>query len=651
MGNVLTELRINDLGVIDQAVLEFGPGLTVLSGETGVGKTMVLTSLALLFGGRADAAVVRAGSRRAVVEGRVSVRPDHPAALRATAAGADLDDGDLLLARHVSAEGRSRAVVGGRTSPVAVLAELADDLIAMHGQSDQQLLRSPARQRDVLDRSAGAGLAGDLADYRTQLAELRAAEAEHRDLVRAARERVREAELLRLGLAELEAVDPQPGEDGALAAESDRLVHADLLRTAAEVAHVALAGGDTDDGAGGSPALDTLAAARRALEQVADHDPDLAGLAKRVAEAGYLVVDIAGELASYASGIEADPVRLSAVQERRSRLTRLIRAYADDPTEGVDSVLDWGRRSAQRLMDLDGTDDRIAELAERADGLRRQLGVLASRISATRAVAAERLAEAATAELAALAMPHARIEVRVAQRLDPEGLPVPTGTAAVSSGVSPENAPVERPSVGRSGAQPGGRGPTAKRASARGTASRARADRDVHVDETRLLAYGNHGVDDVEILLAPHPGAPPRPVGKGASGGELSRVMLALEVVLAGADPVGTFVFDEVDAGVGGRAAIEVGRRLARLAADRQVVVVTHLPQVAAFGDSHLVVEKRVDGEVTRSSVRTLDAEGRITEVSRMLAGVDGSAAAVAHAAELLEMGRVERAARGVRAS
>jgi len=573
---VLEEMRIRSLGVIDDAVVELSPGFTAVTGETGAGKTMVVTSLGLLLGGRADPALVRIGAKNAVVEGRISVPDAAPAAVRAEEAGAELDDGTLLISRTVSAEGRSRAHLGGRSVPVGVLAELADELVAVHGQTDQQGLLKLSRQRQALDRYAGDTVAVPLAKYAEAYRRLRAVATELDEITTRARERAQEADLLRYGLDEIAAVEPRAGEDVELAAEAERLGHAEALASAATAAHAALAGNPEDPE--GIDANTLVAGAHRALEAVRSHDTALAGLADRIGEIGILLADVAGELAGYADDLDADPLRLAAVEERRAALTQLTRKYGDD----IGGVLAWAERSAVRLTELDGDDERIGELTAERDALRAELGGLAQELSDARTTAAERFAAAVTAELGSLAMPHARVTFDVRQTEDPEGVEV------------------------------GG----------------------------RTVAYGPSGADEVELLLAPHPGAPARPIAKGASGGELSRVMLAVEVVFAGTDPVPTYLFDEVDAGVGGKAAVEIGRRLAKLAKSAQVVVVTHLPQVAAFADRQLLVEKTDDGSVTRSGVKVLEGEERVRELSRMLAGQEDSETARAHAEELLASAR-----------
>jgi DNA repair protein RecN (Recombination protein N) len=600
---MLEEVRITGLGVIDDAVLELSPGFNVVTGETGAGKTMVVSGLGLLFGGRADPTRVRPGADRANVEGRLSVETDGPVARQVSDAGGDLDDegGALILSRSVSAEGRSRAYAGGRSVPVSLLTYLADDLVAVHGQSDQQLLLKPGRQREALDRFAGPGLASLLADYQRVYQRHRDVRRELDELTSRARERQREAEDLRLGLAEIEQAEPADGEDVELLAEEQRLANADALHSAATTAHEALLGDPSSGQYDAADAVTLLGLARQALEGAARHDSALAALAARVSEAAYLVSDVAADLASYAQSVEADPARLAAVQERRATLSRLIRRFGDaapgaggddgaaaaagdgaqpgatgepgGPPSAIAAVLAWAKQAAARLAELEGDDDRIAGLAEEEAGLAGQAAQLAAELTAARRDAAEKFAGDVTAELAALAMPHARLVVAV----------------------------------------------------------------------TPLAEAGPHGADDIEIRLSAHPGAPPLPLNKGASGGELSRVMLAIEVVFAGADPVPTFVFDEVDAGVGGKAAVEVGRRLARLARMAQVIVVTHLPQVAAFADTHLVVEKADDGSVTRSGIARLDRAGRVKELSRMLAGLEDSEFGRAHAEELLAAAAAER--------
>jgi DNA repair protein RecN (Recombination protein N) len=491
--------------------------------------------------------------------------------------------------------------------PVSLLTYLADDLVAVHGQTDQQQLLKPGRQREALDKYAGGELAAVLADYQRAYGRHRAVHEELATLTSEARARQAEAEALKLGLEEIEKLSPVAGEAAELRAEEERLANADALHGAAALAHAALQG-DPVSGDEGADALTLLGQARQALDGVRQHDAELSGVADRLSEAAYLVSDVAGELASYTQSIDSDPARLAAVQERRSALARLIRAYgpggisshvngypaeassaagatsttgaADAATgatgatgvagepDDVAAVLDWARRAALRAVELDGDDDKIASLAEEETALAAEVAELAGQLSELRQGAAERFAADVTGELTALAMPHARV------------------TAVI----------------------------------------------------TELAEPGPHGKDDVELRLAANPGAPALPLNKGASGGELSRVMLAIEVVFAGADPVPTFVFDEVDAGVGGKAAVEIGRRLAKLARLAQVIVVTHLPQVAAFADNHLVVAKSSDGLITSSGVIRLDKGGRVKELSRMLAGMEDSEYGQAHAAELLAL-------------
>ncbi|HZR52571.1 MAG TPA: DNA repair protein RecN [Streptosporangiaceae bacterium] len=570
---MLEEVRISSLGVIDDAVLELSSGFTALTGETGAGKTMVVTALGLLFGGKADPARVRPGAERASVEGRLVVPP--AVARQVEEAGGDLDDdgSSLVLSRTVSAEGRSRAYAGGRSVPVSLLQVLADDLVAVHGQADQRQLLKAGWPRDALDRYGGAPVGSVLTDYRRVYGRHREVVSELSELRAALRDRLAEAEALRFGLGEVEAVSPVDGEDVALLAEEQRLANADALHGAASTAHEALLGDPAAGGSAPADAVTLLGAASRALEAARSHDQVLASLADRLSEASYLVSDVAAELASYTETVDFDPARLAAVQERRAALGRLIRAYGGVSGD-VAGVLDWAKQASARLLELDGDDDRVATLAAEEASLSDRVSELAGALTALRVEASSRFAALVTEELIALAMPHATL------------------TALVS--------PLDD-------------GP------------------------------GPFGADEVSFRLAPHPGAPALPLHKGASGGELSRVMLAIEVVFAGADPLPTFVFDEVDAGVGGKAAVEIGRRLARLARSSQVIVVTHLPQVAAFADNHLVVEKANDGLVTASGVVRLDQQARVRELSRMLGGLEDSEYGQAHAEELLTLAANER--------
>jgi DNA repair protein RecN (Recombination protein N) len=558
---VIEEMRLRDLGVIAEATLPIGPGFTAITGETGAGKTMVVTGLGLLLGQRADSGAVRAGASQATVDGVWIIPEAGGVADRVREAGGDVEpigDGraELFVGRSISSEGRGRASVGGRAAPAGVLADLADELVVVHGQSDQLRLRSAAAQRAALDRFGGAKVQSARDEYRLAFERWRALDRELSQLTADRDTRAREAEELRAQLDEIEQAAPQTGEDAELATRAERLANAEELRVAAASAHDALSGeGEAPD------AGSLLAEARRALERV--HDPVLEELAGQIADLGYRAADIAAALAGYLADLdESGPHELAAVEERRAVLAGLARAHGT--LDAAVALLDTG---SSRLAELEDDSDRLERLTVERDSAASALDKTASALTAARTAAAGRLGTAVTVELRALAMPDARLEV------------------AVSAGTE--------------------------------TAS---------------------GRDDVAILLAPHPGAEPRSVARSASGGELSRVMLAIEVVIAAVDPVPTFVFDEVDAGIGGAAAIEVGRRLARLALSSQVIAVTHLAQVAAFATNHLSVVKASDGTVTASDVRRLDGSEREAEMARLLSGMPDSEAALSHARELLSL-------------
>ena len=559
---MIIDITITDLGVISEARLPLGPGLTVVTGETGAGKTMVVTALGLLLGARSDATRVHQGSAATWVEGRFSIAGQPEVTERATELGASFDEGELVLAREVQSEGRSRAVVGGRSAPVSALAELGEQLVVIHGQSDQIRLKSETAQRDALDRFAGAELAAILGEYQQVfhgLVELRT----KRDMLRTQSDaRAREAEEVRLALSEIEALSPNPGEDTALSETVSRLTNQEDLRQAASIAKQAL----TAEESSLDPldALSLVDTALKALDRVVGFDPSVEPLRAQLADASYQLSETAGQLASYLSGLEGDGgLSLESTHERLAAVTALMRRYG--PT--LDDVLEYQRSGSDRLFELDRDTEALGTLDEEVNAAETKARSLSTRLSELRTNAGKSLGAAVTRELAALAMP----------------------TASLHAGVTTEE------------------------------------------------ALSAHGCDQVQLLLAAHPGATPVALGKGASGGELSRVMLALEVVIAGSDPVPTFVFDEVDAGVGGASALEIGRRLDALSQTSQVIVVTHLAQVAAFANNHLRVVKDTKGEVTTSSVAVLTGEDRVRELARMLGGMEDSQTALSHARELIE--------------
>ena len=560
---MLTELRIRNVGVIDDVTLRLAPGLNVLTGETGAGKTMVVSALELLLGARADADRVRSGASLATVEGSFSPPPDN--------ARDWLDEGDdeLIVAREVAAESaasaRSRARLGGRMAPVSALAACVGAVVELHGQSDTSRLASTAEQREVLDRFGGTSAAGAAESYRASFEAWRAARTELATLQASAGDRVREADRLRFELDEIDAVAPDAVQDASLEADLGRLEHSEALLSAAAAAAAAV----TDDGG----ARDVLATATASAQAAGGHDPDLDALAQRLEALTTEAQEIGVDLRGYAAGVESDPARLGALRDRHAALVRLSRKYGAAPAGGVavDGILAYAGRARTALTALDSGDERISVLEAEVARLTDVLLGDAQRLRTERETAGKRLAAVVQTHLSELAMEGAYLEV-VVEAVDP--------------------AP--------------------------------------------------HGADRVMFLLAANRGEPALPLGKSASGGERSRVALALRLALAEADRTPVLVFDEVDAGIGGATATDVGRKLAALARGRQVLCVTHLPQLAAYADTHFQVTKRAVDERTVASVSALDDAGRVEELSRMLSGTPDSSVAADHAAELLATARAD---------
>lgn len=568
---MLTDLTIRDLGVIPESAVEFSPGLTVLTGETGAGKTMVVTGLRLLVGGRSDPGRIREGAQKAVVEGHISLDSlpdDSVAAVRATVAeaGGEADENDeILLARQVSTKGRSRAWVGGRTSSAAVLAEVSGEVIAIHGQNDQLRLLGADEQRAALDRFGGSDHRKLLEKYRSTYRSWRDLRKDLAERTEKRRELAMRADQLRFAIEEINAVNPEVGEEERLTSAVRRVEDVDTLRDSGRSALDLIDGSETEDTDGASG---LLGRAQQLLGGTEDQVLD--GLEERLATVTTMLSDISVELGQFLESLPDEDESLDDLMNRINDIRGLTRKYAPD----VEGVLKWRDKASRQLDALDVSEDTLTALAEAVDTEERNLSRYSKKLTRSREKLARELAEQVTAELKGLAMPNTSLSVSIFS----------------------------------------------------------------------ATQFGPDGRDVVEFGLRAFDGVEPRSLATSASGGELSRVMLALEVVLAGGDTGRTLVFDEVDAGVGGRAAVEIGRRLARLATGNQVIVVTHLPQVAAYADSHLHVHKDLGAGGVVSAVQELDRDRRIEELARMMAGLDDTESGRAHASDLFAKAEAEKA-------
>ena len=551
---MIETLSIRSLGVISAAQLELQPGFTAITGETGAGKTMLLTGLGLLLGERADSSVVRSGEKQLLVEGRI-ISSDPQLQEKLAELGAEVSAGEILINRTVSTDGRSRAAIGGASVPISTLNAVAQELVTVHGQSEQIRLKSIAKQREALDQFGGEKLAAALNSYSLLYGQFRELEQRLARMRSSSEQDSFKISKLTEQIADLERLEPKLGELVTISEQLTRLSNVEGLRLAASEAHELLAGEELD-------ARSQIGRAKRILESSSDNK--LREIADLAAEATGLINEIALQLSTYLSDLEADPQTLDQLQRRKAELIALERKYGfslDELAEQLPSL-------QAQLLDLDSSEEQIEKLEVQLAAMESQLSAAAKDLSQERKKAAKELSKRVSDELSRLAMGDAQLEISIGE----------------------------------------------------------------------LVEFEASGADRVEFLLANRSGAEPRPLAKGASGGELSRIMLAIELVLAGKSPLPTMIFDEVDAGVGGGAAVELGRRLRELAKSTQVIVVTHLPQVAAFADHQIRIFKDSTGGVSASSVSVLNQIEREQELARMLSGNSDSEIALSHAKELLQL-------------
>ncbi|MCF8552087.1 MAG: DNA repair protein RecN [Candidatus Planktophila sp.] len=558
----LEEITIRSIGVIDQSTLEISKGLTVLTGETGAGKTMILTALNLILGGKADSALVRKGSERLVASGRFSI----PQSSEHLFEDALVEDGELIVTRTVSADGKSKATTNGVSATASTLSAVGENLVEVHGQAANQNMTKSSRQRELVDRFGQI----DLGAYQSALGSYHDLKDRISVLKKSIAQKDKELSDLREFANAFKKLNPAVSEYADIDVEISRLSSVEEFRLATAQATAAI----EDEDAG---SLTSIGVARRALDAARSKDPQLEAIYQQLSESFFLLDDAQSALNSYQSKLEADPARLDFLHARKAEINTLIKKFGDSGTheQELAELTIRFKNSSDAIADLEGGDQRLQELEAELMGHKKNLVAAAKAVSERRIKSAEQLSQLVTSEIQQLSMPHASFVAKV-DSID-------------------YSAPKESD-------------------------------------------FTSHGCDEIGMFIKGHKDAPLVALAKGASGGEMSRVMLALEVVIATTHPIGTYVFDEVDAGVGGKAAIEVGKRLHQLAQHAQVIVVTHLPQVAAWADSHFVVTKNNDGTVSQSDVRNVSGEDRIEEIARMLAGLENSSSAREHATELLSL-------------
>jgi DNA repair protein RecN (Recombination protein N) len=556
----LEEISIRSLGVIESSNIEFKPGLTVLTGETGAGKTMVLTALGLVLGSKSDSDLVRAGQERAIVTGKFAVPKDL--ATQIIDAGGEIEEESVVISRTVSTAGKSRVLVGGVVSSAAAVSSFANSLVEIHAQSSSSKLTKPGVARELLDRFAGIDLTAYQQTFDQYQQMLRRINELKEQLSQADRQIAELSELA----DEFAKLNPKSGELVEIENEIAKLGSVEVLNQAVSAALNLFENEDLS-------AVNMLQQIRKSLDQVNGKDKQLDAITERYTESLLNLQDISSDLSSYLSQLEADPNRFEKLQDRKASLNSLLKRYGkgSDKEAAFEQLLIDGKSAKERIADLSGGDQRVAELQKEADSLFKQLQDQGLALSKLRKINGEKLSSQVTDEVRSLSMPNASFVIEQ--------------------------------TVG---------------------------------DVKNSKSFTSNGIDEISILFSAHSGGTPLALNKVASGGELSRVMLALEVVIAEAEPIGTYIFDEVDAGVGGKAAIEVGRRLSKLSKSAQVIVITHLAQVAAWADNHLVVKKSENGLVTQSDVMEVSATERKIEIARMLSGQEDSQTAQEHAGELL---------------
>ena len=573
---MINDLRIQNIGVIEDVSLEMSAGFTVLTGETGAGKTMILTAFQMVIGEKVDNNLVRANEKTAVVEAFIQVPNDKNIRARLEELDIAIEDGGTQLSRTIAREGRGKIILGGRSVPSATLEEITQSSITIHGQGDQVLLNKPNYQRELIDQFAGQEHLIMLHNYQELYAKYVETRKRLEELNKAGSQNALRISQLQESLKELTEANLEIDEEITITERINLINNSEDIFESLALADKLLNGGEDSSGSISSQ----INSARKALDAAAAKSDRIASLRDQISNLEAEISNVASDVNRDLSSLDRDPATIDKLESRRALIKKMLTKYGPTSKDALANIQIF----QNQLLDIEDLPAAIENVEKEIKTILNELSIKAQILHDTRIESALNISKAIEKELTSLSIPNAKFQVSVETNEDPQGLKI---TIA---------------------------------------------------GKDHLLLFDNHGVNQISFEFSANPGQPLRPITKVASGGEMSRIMLAVELVFSQNVAAKTMIFDEVDAGIGGAAAIEVGKRLKALAQHHQIVVVTHLPQVAAFADKHLKVEKSATGNVTTSSVTELDPNARVTEIARMMAGIEDSASALEHARELLGM-------------